>query len=205
MPQVKIYSEDNPNEFEELTELTAIQAALFKFNIKVEQWQTQSKLNPQAEQEEILEAYGADCRRIMQAHGFAAVDVISMHSGTQLAPDEVKKIRQKFLDEHRHADDEVRFFIDGQGLFCIHEAGKVVQILCTAGDFISVPAQTRHWFDMGEQANFKCIRFFGDEEGWVANYTGDKISDRFPKLEDADLSLRGVQSTTSQSHSELTV
>lgn len=183
MPIVKIYSEQNPNNFEELNELEQIQAALLKFNIKIECWQTQSELNSQAGANEILELYRDECKRIMQEHGFASVDVISMHSGSQLSSNELQKIRQKFLDEHKHADDEVRFFIDGQGLFCIHEAGKVVQILCGAGDFIAVPAHTRHWFDMGEEPNFKCIRFFGDEQGWIANYTGDQISKQFPKLD----------------------
>ncbi len=56
-------------------------------------------------------------------------------------------------------------------------------VLCTRGDLISVPAKTRHWFDMGPRPEFKAIRLFITPEGWVANYTGDKIADGFPRLE----------------------
>jgi 1,2-dihydroxy-3-keto-5-methylthiopentene dioxygenase len=43
-----------------------------------------------------------------------------------------------------------------------------------------VPANTTHWFDMGENPNFKCIRFFTTENGWEANFTGSDIATRFP-------------------------
>jgi len=42
-----------------------------------------------------------------------------------------------------------------------------------------------HWFDGGEQADFTCIRVFTTTEGWAANFTGDAISDAFPRYEKA--------------------
>jgi len=36
---------------------------------------------------------------------------------------------------------------------------------------------------MGPNPNLKAIRLFTTPEGWVANFTGDKIADRFPRLE----------------------
>jgi len=59
----------------------------------------------------------------------------------------------------------------------------VYGVLCEAGDLISVPAGTRHWFDMGGAPDFQCIRLFTTPEGWVADYTGDDIARRFPRLE----------------------
>jgi 1,2-dihydroxy-3-keto-5-methylthiopentene dioxygenase len=50
---------------------------------------------------------------------------------------------------------------------------------CVQGDLISVPAGTRHWFDAGERPFFTALRVFSDQSGWVAQYTGDDISDRF--------------------------
>ncbi|MBT6843111.1 MAG: cupin domain-containing protein [Candidatus Melainabacteria bacterium] len=184
MTLVKIYSENNPNKVETIEDFASIQKTLAFVNIKIERWQTQTGLANNAEADDILEAYDQDIQRIMRNHGFSAVDVISMHGCSNLSKEDLNKSRDRFLDEHKHSDDEVRFFIDGQGLFCIHEAGKVIQILCKAGDFISVPANTKHWFDMGANPDFKCIRFFGEETGWVANYTGDNISSSFPKLND---------------------
>jgi len=138
-------------------------------------WATQA--STAASTEEILHAYDSDIKQVMQAHKFSSVDVISMSQSSE-------KIREKFLSEHIHSDDEVRFFIDGSGLFCLHIDDKVYQILCTQGDFISVPANTKHWFDMGSCPNFKCIRFFENEAGWVAQYTDDDIAKRFPLLDD---------------------
>ena len=82
------------------------------------------------------------------------------------------------------ADDEVRYFIDGEGLFTIHHEDKVYAALCTAGDFIAVPAKTKHWFDFGQNPNFKCLRFFTDESGWIAEYTGSDLANRFPNLDE---------------------
>ena len=51
------------------------------------------------------------------------------------------------------------------------------------GDLISVPANTRHWFDMGPNPNFIAIRMFNNPDGWVANFTGDHISTHFNRLD----------------------
>ncbi|MEM7678491.1 MAG: cupin, partial [Myxococcota bacterium] len=57
------------------------------------------------------------------------------------------------------------------------------EVLCERGDLIAVPDGTRHWFDMGSEPNFKCIRFFTNPEGWVAQFTGDDIAGKFPRFE----------------------
>ncbi len=58
-------------------------------------------------------------------------------------------------------------------------------MLCEEGDLISVPAGTRHWFDMGPNPRFTAIRLFTNADGWIANFTGDTIADRFPRHEPA--------------------
>ena len=60
-------------------------------------------------------------------------------------------MRAKFLDEHFHKEDEVRFFVAGSGLFTLHVGDKVYEILCESGDLIGVPDGTTHWFDMGPE------------------------------------------------------
>jgi 1,2-dihydroxy-3-keto-5-methylthiopentene dioxygenase len=108
-----------------------------------------------------------------------AVDVIS------LASDHPQKdaLRQKFLSEHTHSEDEVRFFVAGQGQFTLHIGERIYDVLCEKGDLIGVPDGTRHWFDMGPNPNFIAIRLFTNPEGWVARFTGEDIADRFPRLE----------------------
>ena len=57
------------------------------------------------------------------------------------------------------------------------------EVLCEKDDLISVPAGTRHWFDMGPEPYFVAIRVFTNPAGWVANFTGSDIAAQFPRLE----------------------
>jgi 1,2-dihydroxy-3-keto-5-methylthiopentene dioxygenase len=100
----------------------------------------------------------------------------------QLAPGNPNypAIRQKFIDEHIHTENEVRFFVAGSGNFVLHLDGQVFDAHCTRGDLISVPAGVKHWFDAGETPDFTVLRIFSDTAGWVPHYTGEKISELFP-------------------------
>ena len=152
---------------------------LKEINVRFEQWTCDQDVEAGADQETVITAYRADIDRIMEEGGFKTVDVIS------LSPDHPDKdeFRQKFLKEHTHTDDEVRFFVSGSGLFSLHVNEKVYEVLCAQGDLISVPDGTRHWFDMGPNPSFACIRIFTNAEGWVAHFTGSDIADRFNRLE----------------------
>lgn len=143
-----------------------------------DQWQAQVVFEDTASQEEILEAYAHELKPYMQANGYQTADVISINKLTPNYPE----IRAKFLSEHTHSEDEVRFFVDGQGYFWFNLENEepVFNVLCQAGDLISVPAGTKHWFDAGEFNPFvKAIRIFIDPSGWVPEYTHSKIEQRF--------------------------
>jgi 1,2-dihydroxy-3-keto-5-methylthiopentene dioxygenase len=92
-------------------------------------------------------------------------------------------MRGKFLNEHFHKEDEVRFFVAGSGLFTLHVGKRVYEIRCEQGDLISVPYGTAHWFDMGPNPSFVAIRFFKKSDGWVGHFTGTDIAERFPRYE----------------------
>ena len=158
-----------------------IAAELGKLGIRFEQWQASQPIVPGASQDEVIAAYRGDIDRLMNEKGYQAVDVIS------LAPDHPDRamLRQKFLSEHTHSEDEVRFFVAGSGQFTLHIDGKVYDLLCEQGDLIGVPDGTRHWFDMSESPYFVAIRLFTNKEGWVAHFTGDDISARFPRMQPA--------------------
>ncbi len=147
--------------------------------IQFEQWEANQPLSDNAPSDEILLAYQDSIDRLKQQGGYQSADVIS------LSPDHPQKdeLRKKFLDEHTHAEDEVRFFVRGDGLFYLHLDECVYALHCVKGDLISVPAKTRHWFDMGANPNFTAIRIFTNPEGWVAELTGDDIAGRFPTYE----------------------
>lgn len=181
MSVLQIYSENTPQTAETLNDFAAIQSRLDAAGIRFERWQAAQALTDDSSQEEILAAYRAEVDKLMAENGFQSADVVSL---TAAHPDK-DALRAKFLDEHTHSEDEVRFFVDGSGMFYIHAEGQVYQMLCERGDLLSVPAGTKHWFDMGPQPFFKCIRLFTNPEGWVAHYTGDDIAAKFPQMGDA--------------------
>lgn len=179
MSELNIYADNNPQQAETYADYATISALLQAQGVRFERWAAAAPLADAATPDEVIAAYRADIERLMVENGFQSVDVISLHPDH---PDKVA-LRQKFLNEHTHTEYEVRFFVDGQGLFYLHIGDKVYTVLCEKGDLISVPAGTTHWFDMGANPRFKAIRLFTNPEGWVANFTGNDIAGRFPRLE----------------------
>jgi 1,2-dihydroxy-3-keto-5-methylthiopentene dioxygenase len=180
MSRIRIFNDTDPSTvLVETRQHDAIRAELAKIGVRFEQWQAAAPLTPGATQDEVIAAYRADIDRLMAENGYKAVDVISLNA------DHPQKdaLRQKFLNEHTHSEDEVRFFVAGSGLFTLHIGGKVFEVLCEAGDLIGVPDNTTHWFDMGPEPHFIAIRMFTNVEGWVANFTGSDIAQRFPRYE----------------------
>ena len=142
-----------------------------------DQWQCDEVFEDTATQEDILQAYSKDLFPFMENGGYQTADVISINSLTE----NYEGIRAKFLAEHTHTEDEIRFFVDGQGIFWFNlETEPIFNLLCEKGDLISVPAGTKHWFDAGESNPFvKAIRIFIDMCGWVPHYTESGVENEF--------------------------
>lgn len=180
MSRLRIFAEDQPDQvLFGSDDHPAIAAELGKVGVRFERWQANADIEPGAAAETVIAAYRNDIDRLMHSEGYQAVDVISLNADH---PDKAT-LRQKFLNEHTHSEDEVRFFVAGRGLFTLHIEDKVYEVLCTQGDLIGVPDNTRHWFDMSEQPHFVAIRLFTNAAGWVANFTGSEIAQRFPRLQ----------------------
>jgi len=182
MSQLKIFYESDsamPIFFSE--EHGTIAEKLNEAGIRFERWQATANVQPGAGPEAVITAYQADIDRLKREGGYQAVDVVSLNPDH---PDRLA-LRQKFLSEHTHSEDEVRFFVAGQGLFTLHIKDKVYEVLCQQGDLIGVPANTPHWFDMSDKPYFIAIRLFINPAGWVANYTGDAIAEKFSRLPSA--------------------
>jgi 1,2-dihydroxy-3-keto-5-methylthiopentene dioxygenase len=180
MSRLRIYDEQQPaTPVAVHTDAADITRELGRVGVRFEQWEASAPVAPGASQEAVIAAYRQDIDRLMREQGYQSVDVVS------LAPDHPDRaaLRTKFLSEHTHSEDEVRFFVAGSGQFTLHIAGKVYDVLCEAGDLIGVPDGTPHWFDMSESPYFIAIRLFTNKEGWVANFTGTDIAERFPRME----------------------
>jgi 1,2-dihydroxy-3-keto-5-methylthiopentene dioxygenase len=156
-----------------------IARALGEVGVRFERWRASNDLRADADQAEILAVYRDDVARLMREGGYRSADVV------RLAPDAPNReaARQKFRSEHTHAEDEVRFFVEGTGAFYLRIGGFVHCVVCERDDLIGVPAGTRHWFDMGTRPFFTAIRIFGSEDGWVASFTEDAIATRFPDFD----------------------
>lgn len=185
MTSLSIY-EDSLTLLATINDYPDIVSKLSAIDVQLERWQASITLPEDATQATVLEAYQSDIDKINQRYGFQSVDVVSLH------PNHPQKaeFRQKFLKEHTHDDFEIRFFVSGKAIFYLHVEELVYLVLCEAGDLISVPANTTHWFDMGENPDFKAIRFFTTPEGWVANFTGSEIASQFPTFDEYFSSLK---------------
>ena len=182
MSHLLVLNENDVDDVElDTSEQSEIAVALNEIGVRFEQWACGQDVSAGADQETVLAAYATDVERIMTDGGFKTADVVSLNADH---PDK-DAFRQKFLSEHTHSENEVRFFVAGSGLFSLHTNNRVYEVECTQGDLISVPAGTKHWFDMGPQPHFSCIRIFTDESGWVAEFTGSDIADRFNRYEPA--------------------
>jgi len=179
MSQLTVFANyDGSNALLNTNKAAEIATELAKVNVRFEQWQTNAVITEVTNHEDIINAYSSDIKRLKQQGGYQTLDVISLAKDNPAA----EELRAKFLFEHTHSEDEVRFFVKGQGLFCLHINDKVYQLLCQQGDLISVPALTPHWFDMGSDPEFTAIRLFNNTEGWVAQSTESDIAKQFPLL-----------------------
>ncbi len=176
---LRIFDEADASVSREVTDGAEIARELAEVGVRFERWNADRELPAGADHATILAAYRSSVERVQQAGGYATVDVLALAKGTP----NVDAVRRKFLDEHAHTEDEVRFFVAGSGSFYLRLGGRVYQAICVRGDLISVPAGTRHWFDMGPDPEFIAIRWFNNQTGWVPEFTGDTIAARFPRYE----------------------
>lgn len=138
------------------------------------------EMEPDALQDEVIEAYRETLDGLMQHHGFVAVDVLCV---TATHPN-LARLREEFTSEHWHRNREGRLFVDGRGLFYIRQDDGIYALLCERGDLVCLPAGVSHWFDMGERPAFRSIRLFADPAGWGgAVPTGRDPAGHFPTLE----------------------
>jgi len=160
------------------TDAKAIQDQLNAKGVRFERWQADRDLGANPSPETVIAAYQHAIDKLVAEKGYQSWDVISLRADNP----QKEALREKFLNEHTHGEDEVRFFVEGAGLFCLHIGDEGFQVLCEKNDLISVPAHTPHWFDMGSEPNFTAIRIFDNPEGWIAQFTGDDIASAYPRL-----------------------
>jgi 1,2-dihydroxy-3-keto-5-methylthiopentene dioxygenase len=168
-----------PDENRELTDVDEIRAFLQPFGIWYERWEVEGRIGAQAANDEILAAYAPEIERLKQTGDFVTADVINV---TPQTPG-LDGMLAKFSKEHTHSEDEVRFTVQGGGVFHIHpHGGPVFAVQVEAGDLINVPAGTQHWFDLCDDRTIRCIRLFQDASGWTPHYVENGVHERYTPL-----------------------
>jgi 1,2-dihydroxy-3-keto-5-methylthiopentene dioxygenase len=167
----------------ESTDEIEIRAALATLGARFSRWEVQD-IADDATLDEVLALYAAEVEGVKQSEGYTLVDIVGLSPAQENYDDVKGPSREKFLSEHKHDDDEDRFFAKGAGVFYLHVDGQVYALYCEPGDLVSVPANTTHWFDMGTTPEFTSIRFFHDDDGWVGHFTGNPIAATFPTFDD---------------------
>ena len=162
----------------ENTDLSFIQARLNKLGIALKRWPApedsraralldQQALND-AEKEELLKSVDNRFEELKRDKGYATRDMVVIHEAIPGLAD----MLAKFDKIHLHTDDEVRYILAGRGYFGFVEPdGKQFLLEVSAGDYINVPANAEHWFEMKDSKRIKAVRYFIDTKGWTPVYT----------------------------------
>ena len=157
-----------PAENTVIREAAAVASFLAARGIQYERWMPDRPVASDASAEMVLAAYSREIDTLKTRGGYRTADVIDVHPDTP----NLDAMLAKFNREHWHDEDEVRFIIQGSGVFHISpKSGPVLAIEVVAGDLLRVPRGTWHWFDLCADRRIRAIRLFQDPSGWTPHYT----------------------------------
>jgi 1,2-dihydroxy-3-keto-5-methylthiopentene dioxygenase len=109
----------------------------------------------------------AELNKIKTEQGYIDEDIVELNSAT---PD-LDTISTKFDKEHLHTSDEVRFVLDGAGIFDIRDLNdQWIRVEVHQNDLLIVPANRHHRFMLTDARQIRCLRLFQDKKGWSPIY-----------------------------------
>lgn len=130
-----------------------------------------AELNAEGVHYEALDVEGDAFQPALDAlkskRGYIEQDVIALSPETP----NLGALCDKFKDEHLHEEDEVRFVLDGEGIFDIRSRDdRWMRVTVERGDLIVVPEKRYHRFVLTPSQTIRCVRLFKDKSGWVPHY-----------------------------------
>ncbi|MDY7012628.1 MAG: cupin domain-containing protein [Cyanobacteriota bacterium] len=164
------------------TQTEAIARELAELNVNLARWPVgrdrdvgallAKEALEEGEKEQILQALDGYFAQLKQEAGYQSRDLIVLHARVP----NLDTMLSKFDRIHTHADDEVRYIVDGEGVFgFVKPDGTQMALTMQAEEYINVPAGTEHWFYLTEKRRIKAVRYFTSTEGWTPNYTETEI------------------------------
>ncbi|MEO8382031.1 MAG: cupin domain-containing protein [Acidobacteriota bacterium] len=105
---------------------------------------------------------------IKREHGYVDEDFVELGPATP----NLEAICAKFDKEHYHSEDEVRFVVEGDGIFDVRDEGhdRWIRIEVSRGDMIVIPAHKYHRFTLSDSRQIRCMRLFANHDGWAPLY-----------------------------------
>ena len=168
-----------PEQDRTLTDVDEIGEFLAQYGIWYRRYEGDVGSLAGATDDEILAAFAEPVDNLKAEGGYVTADVIN------ITPDlpNLDAMLAKFDKEHWHDEDEVRFIVEGNGLFHVNPGDDpVFRIEVSEGDLIKVPRGTHHWFHLCSDRRIKAIRLFQDPAGWTPHYTDSEIDTKFAPL-----------------------
>ena len=164
------------------TQLQDIARELTPFKVQLNYWSvgdnpdTRNLIAQEAlteeEKEQVLQALDGYFEQLKERDGYQSRDLIVLHPNIP----NLDVLLSKFERCHTHADNEVRYIIDGEGVFgFVRPDASQVELTIQPEEYINVPAGTEHWFYLTETKRIKAVRYFNTTEGWIPEYTDTEI------------------------------
>jgi len=105
--------------------------------------------------------------KIKREHGYVDQDFVALLPDTP----NLDTICAKFDKEHYHTEDEVRFVVEGEGIFDVRDTSdRWIRIEVKEGDILLIPKNTHHRFMLTDAKRIRCMRLFANHEGWAPLY-----------------------------------
>jgi 1,2-dihydroxy-3-keto-5-methylthiopentene dioxygenase len=161
-----------------ITDLTAITTELIPLRIQLRHWPVGDDATLRGwlaavsldddRKEQVLVGVDRYFEQLKASEGYTCRDLVVLHPDVP----NLDVILAKFDKIHRHADDEVRYIVDGEGVFgFVRPDDSQVELTVQAEEYINVPADTEHWFYLTAAKRIKAVRYFIGTAGWVPEYT----------------------------------
>jgi 1,2-dihydroxy-3-keto-5-methylthiopentene dioxygenase len=73
---------------------------------------------------------------------------------------------------HTHSDDELRYNIDGEGIFVfVFPNGSQARLKIEKNDILVITKGAQHWFEVTPKRTIKLVRFYTSKNGWTPIYS----------------------------------